>query len=299
MPCYHPVQGYRARVVNRETGKRAVVFNVRDGFRDLPVTVPCGRCIGCRLEKSRQWAVRMMHEASLHDENSFVTLTYDDAHLPRFGSLDRDAFPKFMKRLRKAIQPLRVRYFHAGEYGGAFGRPHYHACLFGFGFPDRTAWTTRNGLPVYRSQLLEELWPSGLSEIGSLTFESAAYVARYVVAKKLGKQAEAAYEVVDYSSGEVLGRREPEYATMSRRPGIAAEWFEKYHGDVYPDDRVVVRGKEAKPPRFYDKKLEQMEPRIARAIALARRIARNPSEETPERLEVREKVAQARLTLHG
>ena len=312
MPCYHPLEGYRARVVNQKTGKRGVVFNVQEGFRDLPVQVPCGRCIGCRLEKSRQWAVRMMHEASLHEFNCFITLTYDEKHLPRFASLDKRAFPKFIKRLRKAVWPLRFSYFHAGEYGGTFGRPHYHACIFGYDFPDKVVWTVRNGHTVWRSALLESCWKFGLSEVGSLTFESAAYVARYVVAKKLGKEAESAYDVVDVSSGEVVGRREPEYATMSRRPAIASNWFKQYHQDVYPSDQVIARGSPSKPPRYYDKMLAgdlgpgmqgpseaHVDSRVSRAIQLARKIARNPAEETYERLEVREKVAQARLTIYS
>lgn len=82
MPCFRPLKGYKSRVRNRDTGKRSIVFNPREGFHDLPVTLPCGQCIGCRLERSRQWAIRCAHEASLYEENCFITLTYRDEDLP-------------------------------------------------------------------------------------------------------------------------------------------------------------------------------------------------------------------------
>ena len=130
MPCFSPLDGYRSRTVNA-SGKRSIVFDIHEGFHDRPVSVPCGQCVGCRLEKSRQWAMRCVHEASLYDENCFITLTYDDEFLPVGGSLDKGAFPRFMKRLRKKFEPRRIRFYHAGEYGDRFGRPHYHALLFG------------------------------------------------------------------------------------------------------------------------------------------------------------------------
>ena len=136
MPCYRPIKGYRSRRLNAETGKRPVVFNPRDGFYDQPVDLPCGQCIGCRLERSRQWAIRCVHEASLHERNCFITLTYRDECLPTNGSLDLDAFQKFMKRLRRRFGEG-VRFFHCGEYGENFGRPHYHAILFNLDFSDK------------------------------------------------------------------------------------------------------------------------------------------------------------------
>ena len=140
----------------------------------------------------------------MHEENCFLTLTYDEAHLPVGGSLDRRAFPLFMKRLRKRLKGERVRYFHAGEYGADLGRPHYHSCLFGFDFSDKVYWTSRGGFPVWRSSTLEALWPFGFSEIGSVTFESAAYVARYITKKMLGAGAEGAYKVLDPETGELV-----------------------------------------------------------------------------------------------
>lgn len=294
MPCFSPLVGYRGRTVSQVTGKRSVVFNPREGFGDLPVSIPCGQCVGCRLERSRQWAIRCMHEASLYAENCFVTLTYDDEHLPPGGGLDRGAFPKFMKRLRKRFG--KVRYYHAGEYGDKFGRPHYHACLFGFDFPDKVFWMRRGEFPVWQAGSLGELWPFGRSEIGSVTFESAAYVARYIMKKLNGKLGEEHYERVDGRTGEVVSV-EREYTTMSRRPGIGRPWLDRYGSEVYPADSVVVRGRLMKPPRFYDMQHELASPDEAAAVFEARRRKRNRADETIERLEVRQLVAEAKLNL--
>lgn len=228
-----------------------------------------------------------MHEASLYSSNCFITLTFSDAHLPALGSLDKHgpkSFQLFMKRLRKRFPHEKIRYFHCGEYGLLYGRPHYHACLFGFDFIDKVPWTIRKGFPVWRSPTLEKLWTFGNSEIGSVTFESAAYVARYILEKVRGPGAEAHY-----------AGREPEYVTMSRRPGIGAPWFEKYGKEVYPEDGVVVDGRLMKPPRFYDERYELQDGLGALEVARARRRARRLEEETPERLAVREKCTRARM----
>lgn len=285
MACYHLLQAYR--VVS--TG--AVVFQPPSSAF-LELKIPCGQCFGCRLERSRQWAVRCVHEASLYEDNSFVTLTYDDAHLPLYGSLDKTAFPRFMKRLRKSIEPAKVRFFHAGEYGELYGRPHYHACLFGYDFGDKYNWAVRNDLPVWRSPSLEALWPMGQSEIGSVTFESAAYVARYIMKKVTGRNAASEYAFVD-ENGE-LRFMEREYTTMSRRPGIGKPWLDKYMYEVYPEDSVVMRGTLMKPPRYYDLAHELVNPTEAESVCSERRRRRKVLDNTPERLAVREKCAIAR-----
>jgi len=242
--------------------------------------------------------MRCVHEASLYDENCFITLTYDNEHLPALGNLDRAAFPLFMKRLRKAISPRKVRFYHAGEYGDSFGRPHYHACLFGFDFPDKELYTERAGLPVWRSELLQKLWPFGRTEIGSVTFESAAYVARYILKKLLGKDAEHGYDLYDGETGEIVGKRVPEYTTMSRRPGIGRGWYEKFKDEVYPSDSVLIRGQLMKPPRAYDLYLEEEAPAMLRRLKAHRRAGIDPSEQTYERLEAKEAVTIASVNLY-
>ncbi len=306
MPCFHPMTGYRARKRN-DSGKRSVVFNVREGWRDLDVTLPCGQCVGCRLERSRQWAVRCMHEASLYEDNAFITLTYDEMHLPRGASLDREAFPKFMKRLRRRIDG-KVRYFHCGEYGEQTARPHYHALLFGMDFEDKVLWSTRNGFPVWRSVFLESLWKKGSSEIGSVTFESAAYVARYCVKamtnlsyRKKDRESyleavENYYTVLDPDTGELM-MKEKEYTTMSRAPGVGKRWFEKFADEVYPSDQVIARGVATKPPRYYDTQHELLDPKEALEVSEARNQKRVHKDETPARLSVREVCTEKRLNV--
>lgn len=194
----------------------------------------CGQCRGCRLEKSRQWAVRCLHEASLHEDNCYLTLTLDDAHLTSM-SLDYSLFQGFMRRLRKEVG--KVRFYMAGEYGESNLRPHFHALLFGYDFPDKVHLRqSPAGFKLYRSPLLESLWPFGFSSVGACSFESAAYVARYVMKKVNGELAEEHY-----------GGRVPEFSRMSLKPGIGAGWIDKFAGDVIPDGKVVVNGKKLWP----------------------------------------------------
>lgn len=257
MSCYSPLHAYKGK--SKESDKIAITFRRSDSWRGVRLDLPCGQCIGCRLERSRQWAVRCMHEASLHEENSFLTLTYDDQHLPSDLSLRVSDFQNFMKRLRKSIAPRRVRYYHCGEYGEAFARPHYHALLFGYSSPDRKFFSKRGDNRVFTSDSMSRLWPHGFSVEGDVTFDSAAYVARYVMKKVTGDRAEVHY-----------AGRHPEYTTMSRRPGIGAGWFAKFASDVYPLDRVVVNGKDTRPPRFYDGLYSKIDRSTFEQIKIAR-----------------------------
>lgn len=296
MPCYHPLSGFRSREVNL-SGKRSIVFSANQGYRDLPVTVPCGQCIGCRLERSRNWAVRCVHESSLYEKNCFLTLTYNDKNLPKNLSLNKSHFQKFLKRLRKKYPNETIRYFHCGEYGEQFARPHYHACIFGFDFPDKELFKLVNGNKLYVSQELDKIWGMGFATIGDVTFESAAYVARYITKKVTGKRALEHYNTIDYQTGEILNERTPEYTTMSRRPGIGKGWFEKYAADVFPDDFVLSRGKKIKTPKYYNslyefenpERYEKIKNRRLRAAAL------QASNNTRERLDAREEIQLTKL----
>lgn len=287
--------GYRSKQVNA-SGKRSIVFTPADGYTDLPVQIPCGQCVGCRLERSRQWAIRCIHEASLYEDNCFITLTYSPDHLPEGGTLVKAHYQKFMKRLRKMFPGRTIRYFHCGEYGDQNARPHYHACLFNFDFSDKQLWKQRDGIRLYTSPTLEKLWPYGFSTIGDVTFESAAYVARYIMKKVTGKNAASHYQSVDADTGEVTPIIS-EYVTMSRRPGIAAKWFEKYSSDVYPSDFIVVNGKKMKPPKFYDTLLERMHEDAYTDIKTARILQSkmHSDNQTPERLHVREQVKLSKI----
>ncbi len=258
MPCYHPLNGWKSSKRN-ESGKRSIVFNRSQGFVDMPIKVPCGQCIGCRLERSRQWAMRCVHEAQLHEKNCFITLTYNDENIPKDSTLDKTDLQKFIKRLRKKYGKG-IRFFACGEYGERFKRPHYHICLFNFDFPDRQVWTEKNDFVLYRSLSLEKLWTFGHSIIGEVTFESAAYVARYVTKKITGKKADEHYSNINKETGEITHERIPEFVTMSRRPGIGTNWLKKYEGDVYNHDYVIINGKKCRPPKFYDKRFEITNP---------------------------------------
>jgi len=236
-----------------------------------------------------------MHEASLHELNCVVTLTYDEGHLPADGSLDKLAVPRFVRRARKAGAVL--RYFQCGEYGDREFRPHYHAALFGWDFLDKVECEpSKSGATQWVSSDLERLWPYGRATIGTLNFESAAYIARYVTKKVTGKKAAEHYARVDPFTGEMY-QLEPEFATMSRRPGIAAGWFEKFGSEVFPDDEVIVRGRPCKPPRYYDNRLSEGELAVVKS-SRRNRARRRLSEGSPKRLRVREVCTEARLNLY-
>lgn len=259
------------------------------------LTIPCGGCTGCRLDRSKDWAVRCMHEAQMHEVNCFVTLTYDDDHKPADGSLQVEHFQKFIRRLRKK-HGRKIRYYMCGEYGENEFRPHYHACLFGIDFTDKTLWRERDGVRVYRSKTLERIWPYGFSTVGTVTWQSAAYTARYVMKKVTGQNAEEHYMRAD-EHGECY-QLKPEYTSMSLKPGIGHSWFEAYESDVYPHDEVIVDGKRFKPPRYYDKLLERKNPQLLEELKKEREAFHklNPMEQAPWRLEAKEKCIDARFS---
>ena len=291
--CTSPLDGWRSKDRNPDTGKRRVVFRKAEADLDAPwVSVPCGRCMECRLEKKRQWAMRCMHEASLYDDNCFVTLTYDDAHLPPFGSLDYkepDDLQIFLKALRQKYAPRRIRFFGAGEYGD-LGRPHYHLLLFNHVFGDEKRWSVRNCETVYRSDTLEKLWKKGQSEIGSVTFESAAYCAKYVQKDR------------DYSPDPYFqfmlnsGLWRPDFGRMSRRPGIGKEFAEKYASEIMLNDSVIVNGREVKPPKFYMDQYEDLYPEAVFKIK-ANRKKGQPAAVSTRELEARDANARAAVEL--
>lgn len=302
--CYYPLRIWRGDTL--PSGKREILFNPphNAGATLYEEKVPCGKCIGCKLERSRQWAMRIVHEASLYEQNSFLTLTYDDKNLPQNGSLVKSDYQKFMKRLRKSVSPKRVRFFHCGEYGEKLGRPHYHSILFNHDFIDKSLYkTTSRGDRLYTSEALSNLWTAGHALIGEVTFESAAYVARYTIEKinvsakspdRIKKQWEEKY-LVSKKTGEL---REPEYVTMSRRPGIGKNWFEKYTSDIYPQDYAIIRGMKVRPPKYYDGLYEQIEPTNYLCIKKNRIInslKMDPIENTSQRLAVKEIVKLAQL----
>ncbi|WNK12589.1 MAG: replication initiator protein [Microvirus sp.] len=280
MPCYHPV-----------------LVPVR-GYVDLRQEVACGRCVGCRVERKRAWAARCMHESQFHEASCFLTLTYRDENIPSGGTLVPAHCQLFLKRLRKAIAPRKVSFFLCGEYGENFSRPHYHVCLFGFDFPDKVFHKlAKDGKSkLYRSALLERLWPDGFSSIGSFNYTTAAYVAGYVMKKVLGEAASEHYRVVDSVTGEAVDLV-PEFVRMSRRPAIGKRWYEQFSSDAFPDDFVVVDGKQHPVPKWYYRRLKTDSPLLAEDVRQRRieRAAEHSFDRTRERLRVRETVATAQF----
>lgn len=267
MPCYRPI-----KLKKLDERHRTVI-------------VPCGRCIGCLLERSRQHAVRCMNEAQMHEENSFLTLTLNDDNLI-YGHEEATLYPRhlqlFFKKYRKYLDGKPIRYFACGEYGDVTRRPHYHALIFGHDFTDKQLYSQKNGNYIYTSKLLDNIWGHGECKIGALTFESAAYVSRYIVGKKLGEKKEGV---------------EPEFVRMSRRPGIGKSWYEKFKKDIYPSDLQIVRGKKCKPPRYYDKKHEENSPLEMELIKQLRikESELNPDKFNIKRLHVKETVKKAQI----
>lgn len=343
MGCVSPLIGWRSRQLN-PSGKRGIVFNKDYGYADMEVKVPCGQCWRCRLEQSRQWAIRCVHEAQLHRENSFITLTYNPENLPENGTLVKKDFQDFMKNFRLFLEentwngseykqnrkikvvdkkngdityrPIKcyrkVRYFHCGEYGserdkngeiikGRLGRPHYHAIIFGYQFEDLEYLKTKKGVDLFTSPKLEEIWGKGFVTVGSVTFESAAYVARYVMKKRTGDEGETHY-LKEGPNGECgphgeLCYIQPEYTTMSRRPGIAHDWFMAFKDDL-KKDFITINGKKFQPPKYYDTLFEIHDQDHLERVK-ARRIskAKNSEENDPDRKEQIEKVKKAQLNM--
>jgi len=294
LPCFKPLSAFQ--YYNPETNKRAIAFGKHPNWDTAKtLDLPCGQCIGCRLNRSLRWAARLMHEASLHEKNSFLTLTYDQKHVPMDGSLNVKHFQDFMKKLRKS-NGAPLRFFHCGEYGERHQRPHYHCILFGEDFSsDREPGKpTQSGLPQWHSPRLTKIWGMGdhtQQSIGEVSFESAAYVARYCLKKITGESA------ADHYHG-----RKPEYVTMSRRPGIGKGWVDKWGFDnIYRADHVIMREKEMMPPPFYDKLLEKADPELFKKIKMARSARSKDfalSEETSSpRLMVRDEVKRKTMNI--
>lgn len=245
----------------------------------------------------------MMHEAQLHKDNWFVTLTYNDEHNPH--TLVPEHLTKFIKRLRhhkgtwdEHTRQNLPRYFACGEYGERTNRPHYHVCLFGMGLEDAKHYSGKGELALYSSSTLESIWGYGNVLFGRVTHESAQYTAGYCTKKITGKKAKEHYEYMIPDTGEII-QREPEFARMSLKPAIGRRWIEKYTQDVYNYDHVVVNGREQKAPRYYDKYLAAHEPARLEQWKKQRKekAKENEQDNTTARLKVKAQITKARMKL--
>lgn len=273
MSCYHPLVGFPADQVNQETGKKKIVIrkdylknhsleevNLHNG-----ILIPCGHCIGCRLDYSRRWADRMMLELETEKKGIFLTLTYDNEHcpwtqfdedyMPLYGSLNKRDFQLFMKSLRKefAKKDLKLRFYASGEYGSKTARPHYHAIIFGIGLSDIDDYKPlgRNdlGQAYYVSEKVQKIWNRGNILITDVSYETCAYVARYVTKKLNGDM------TVEYARRNVI----PEFSLMSRKPGIGAKYLDE-HPECLDFASINLStpegGLKVRIPKYFLKKLE-------------------------------------------
>ncbi|WNK14407.1 MAG: replication initiator protein [Microvirus sp.] len=258
MTCDAPIQAYKAGSVNPATGKRPMQFRVAGSFSGVRQMLPCGKCAGCRLDHSRVWAIRLMHEKRMHKESVFVTLTYRKEDLPDVGTLVKEHLQAFHKRVHNRLvydRGFGIRYYGVGEYGELNKRPHYHSILFGVRPKDAKLYSRALGEPLYTSDWLDGLWTHGDTKFGEVTFESAQYCAKYCLKKVDGKKREAGHYLV-YDGDGVVHERLPEFSHMSRRPGIGATYFEKYGSEIATHDTIIVSGKEVPSIRYYDLKID-------------------------------------------
>jgi len=286
MACYRPITCWKP------LDGGPVSFSEKKDCREI--AIKCGQCIGCRIDKREEWAVRCYAESKMHKSNCFVTLTYSDDNIPPLYSLNYRDFQLFMYRLRQKCGP--VRFFMCGEYGEQLGRPHYHALFFGLDFADkRKSNSVYSDFDLYESETLTKLWDKGHSTIGELTYESARYCAVYATKKIVGDKAEDHYFTVDERTGE-CGLRVPEFARMSLKPGIGEAWLRKYWPDLYVTghNAVLVNGSRKKIPRFFDKKMDEIAPLLMDDVEYKRFKEVNHENNTRERLAVRENCAKAK-----
>lgn len=286
MACYKPLTAWKPL----DGGK--IVFRELRDHREI--TLPCGQCIGCRAERREGWAFRCWAESQLHESNSFITLTYDNDHLPENRSLSHSDWQLFAKRLRKSIGPF--RFFMCGEYGEQTHRPHYHALIFGTSFPDRVRTNSlRSKHQLYNSPTLDKAWGKGSHSIGDFSFATARYCTSYVCKTLNGELADKSYTFMDPSTGEIH-QRKPEYAKMSLRPGIGRLWFEKYWPEVYANNAVHLGSRAQKIPAYFDSLFESLHPDefIDSKLGRTQKAIQQLENSTRERLAVREEIHKAK-----
>lgn len=281
MPCAAPITAYRP------TNGGAVFFKRPQHTTYTEMQLPCGYCILCREEQSRQWAVRIHHETQCHQANCFVTLTYRDECLPEYGSLNYSHLHLWWRKMRRRFPG--VRKYAVGEYGDKSDRPHYHVCVFGEAFLENRIVMREQPHLLWTSPLANELWGLGNVMVGDLNYQTAQYTAGYM-AKKLvkGKQ----YVRVDEQTGELIPLVQPR-AFMSKHPAIGGTWLERYGDQVYAHDRVVIAGRPQKPPRFYDRWLHGRSEIALGMIQERRKAKAKPLSEDQRRARARNARARA------
>lgn len=296
MPCYYPMiraedqtkfvkaadghQYHPAKIITPDD--RGELERIQDNFHYKYDLIPCGKCIGCRLEYSRQWANRGYLEAKSWENNYFVTITYDDENIeiPEFmededgityvngecpeewtGTLVPKEFTQFIKNVRQIMKREYnedgIRFMACGEYGSETERPHYHIIFFNLNLPTETFYNPRiiNNEVYYQNTVIERAWNKGISNISTASWNTIAYTARYITKKVNGKMAKGYYE----SKGKVK-----EFFRVSRMPGIGEGYYKTHKWEIYERDEIIIKNKagtvSSKPPKFYDKLFEKDHP---------------------------------------
>lgn len=296
MACYHPLTGLWYGENWPDSGKKKyliisqeekVKFISSKAFvRPLEqIEVPCGKCVGCRLEYSRQWANRCMLEAQQYENNAFITLTYSDKNAKWVIGANRETgevepvttlvpehLTKFMKDLRRYYEyhynHNGIRFYACGEYGSQTHRAHFHLIIFNLPIYDKEKFfINKSGEQIYLSKTIDKIWEKGLTSVGDVTWNSAAYVARYVMKKIKGPEAEETYKKL----GIV-----PEFVRMSRKPGIAWQYFKDNKDAIYECDEIIITGKKGvaekiKPCKYYDRLFDLDSPEAMQSIKEQRR----------------------------
>lgn len=291
MSCLHPIQAWRNTFSDILTKKRSAPFfkappkAALDGGTVKPCPLPCGRCLGCRLDYSRQWAMRGVCELQMNDRACFATLTYSPEHLgmlPGGASLSRSDYQKFFKRLRR--RGFKFSYMVAGEYGDRLGRPHFHVIFFGEDFRKDSydaPFRQSKEMPLYCSKTLTEVWGKGHVVVGDVSFSSIQYVAGYITKKINGEKAKEHYQ-----------GRLPEFMQASLKSPIGRSWLDKYMSDVFPRDEFVFKGQVMKPPKYFRKVYAKYFPEKALDLSVKREMFIELSKEqfTPEVLAAKEAI---------
>lgn len=279
MVCYHPLHAFKDGFTkdgkqnykitsnkvksvsyDKETGHWYMSSNPDKYFNNDYIDIPCGRCVGCRLDYSRDWATRCMLEAQYHSKTMFLTITYDDEHVPHSSYVQPETgeirdiltlsprdFTLFMKRLRYYYfekYKKELRFFACGEYGSSTFRPHYHAIVFNLDLDDlKEVKKSRSGFPLYESELVNKAWDKGYVLLSDNNWQTSAYTARYIMKKQKGDDADF------YDEYNI----EPEFVRMSRMPGIARQYYDDHKKDIYKNDEIILNdGLIVKPPRYFD-----------------------------------------------
>lgn len=242
--CNCPIIGYRHPHELTKNGKQKIIF--KEPYANAPkLELPCGRCIACRLEKTRQWGMRAEHEAKFHDENCFLTLTYNPENLPPLfddegvASVQKRPLQLFIKRLRKSIPHIRIKYIASGELGDNCDNPHYHICIFGYMPPDSELLYKRDNNNYYISKNISLLWPYGFHTITDLNFQTARYTAKYAIKKQLGKEEKTL---------------PAEFFVCSQ--GIAQAHVNKYAQDMATKGQTFANNNPCSLPRYYKNKIK-------------------------------------------